>query len=195
MMILAMLLQSAPLVADPSKIRPAESPGTWVSNADYPPSAQRAGIEGVVGFKLSVDRAGKVTSCTVTASSGSSILDDKTCSLMMERAKFLPGYDAKGRPFGGEYSSRFRWSIMKNAPIIPFVGTVGEPYLFTMRIEVSAEGAITKCETLSPPGIRENTGPCRDILASKPIKPYVDAAGRPVPKVLIIRHELEIRDQ
>ena len=61
----------------------------------------------------SVGPDGRVASCAVTSSSGSSVLDDTVCRLLARRAKFNPGKDSSGAATGGVFSSRFRWQIQK----------------------------------------------------------------------------------
>lgn len=100
-----------PAVATP--LSPRGSPGSWVTNDDYPPSAQRDGVEGVTGFRLSVGPDGKVTGCAVTASSGSSLLDDTACRLLTRRARFNAAKDASGAGVAASYAGRFRWKIDK----------------------------------------------------------------------------------
>lgn len=95
------------------RLTPRGSPGSWVTNDDYPPSAQRDGVEGVTGFNLTVGADGRVTGCTITASSGSSLLDDTACRLLTRRARFNPGKDESGAATGGAYAGRFRWQIQK----------------------------------------------------------------------------------
>lgn len=95
------------------RLTPRGSPGSWVTNDDYPPSAQRDGVEGVTGFNLTVGPDGRVTGCAITASSGSSLLDDTACRLLTRRARFNPGKDESGAATGGSYAGRFRWQIQK----------------------------------------------------------------------------------
>jgi protein TonB len=104
---------SAPPPPAPSTLKSPQprAPGSWISYEDYPVDALRAGEQGVVGFRLDVDPAGRVTGCTVTASSGSAILDSATCAIMRRRARFVPAEDAEGKPVAGYWDSRSRWSI------------------------------------------------------------------------------------
>nr|WP_293882738.1 energy transducer TonB [Sphingomonas sp.] len=97
-----------------SKLTPKGSPGSWATNDDYPPAAQREGSEGTTSFRLEVGPDGRVTSCSVTGSSGSSLLDDTTCKLVSRRARFTPGKDSAGNATGGSYANRVRWQIPKN---------------------------------------------------------------------------------
>ena len=91
--------------------KPRGNPQNWLSTDDYPSSAMRDGIQGVTSFRLEVGTDGKPTGCTVTGSSGSGLLDDTTCRLVMRRAKFQPAKDTEGNPIVSSYTSRTRWQI------------------------------------------------------------------------------------
>lgn len=67
------------------------------SDADYPPSALRAGEQGTVRYRLDIGADGRVSACTITASSGSAALDSATCRLLRFRARFKPARDSAGR--------------------------------------------------------------------------------------------------
>lgn len=92
---------------------PRGNPGSWATNDDYPPGAQREGVEGTTSFRLEVGTDGRVTGCSITGSSGSAELDNKTCQLMQRRARFNPAKDTSGNAVAGSYSSRVRWQIQK----------------------------------------------------------------------------------
>jgi TonB family protein len=64
--------------------------GAWISSDDYPIDALQNRVEGDVEAKLEIDRQGKATTCSVVASSGNVSLDDTTCRLLLERARFQP---------------------------------------------------------------------------------------------------------
>jgi TonB family protein len=65
---------------------------------DYPRQALRQGWQGTVVTELTVGTNGFPTACRVTKSSGYKILDDRTCELLMTRAKFIPAKDEQGNP-------------------------------------------------------------------------------------------------
>lgn len=65
---------------------------------DYPPQAVNHHWQGMVGTELIVGTNGRPTACRVTQSSGYKILDDKTCKVLMSRAKFSPAHDLQGNP-------------------------------------------------------------------------------------------------
>ncbi len=69
--------------------------------------------QGTTGFRLEVGPNGRVTSCTVTSSSGASSLDSATCRLMKSRAKFTPAHDSTGAAVADSVSSRIRWVLPK----------------------------------------------------------------------------------
>jgi TonB family protein len=90
---------------------PATNPGGWATNDDYPVRAMREEREGTTEFRLTIGSDGLPAACNVTSSSGHADLDATTCRLLMERARFRPGRDAKGNSTGGTYSNRIRWQI------------------------------------------------------------------------------------
>lgn len=92
-------------------IRPRGDPSAWVTNDDYPQSALRSEEEGLTRVRLDVSPEGRPTACTVTGPSGVAALDRTACTLLMRRARFVPGRDTSGKPAGGAYSKSFRWQI------------------------------------------------------------------------------------
>lgn len=93
------------------KLSPRGSPQSWVTDDDYPPAALRSGDAGTTGFRLDVGPDGRVTNCTVTSSSGSSLLDQTVCRLLPRRARFTPAEDENGNKIAAVFQSRFTWRI------------------------------------------------------------------------------------
>ena len=62
----------------------------------YPKRAIAAGEQGLVAFRLTLDRAGHPTECQVTHSSGHKLLDNETCELLLMHAEYKPPKDAEG---------------------------------------------------------------------------------------------------
>jgi protein TonB len=87
--------------------------GRWAARIqeNYPSRALREEIEGTVGVRVTVTPDGRATGCQVTASSGSSILDDAACKGMERYARFNPALDAAGNPTSGSYSTRITYRI------------------------------------------------------------------------------------
>ena len=98
----------------PKQPTPKGNPANWATTNDYPTRALREEREGTTGFRVTVGADGRVTSCSITSSSGSPDLDEATCSNVTRRARFNPATDGEGNPTTGQYSSRVRWVIPKD---------------------------------------------------------------------------------
>ncbi len=100
-----------PAVVKAQKAQPKGQPGNWATTDDYPSSAIRAEEQGTTGFRVEVGPDGRVTSCSVTRSSGSSTLDEATCRLVTRRARFSPAKDTSGAAISDTYSNNIRWVL------------------------------------------------------------------------------------
>jgi protein TonB len=81
------------------------------STDDYPQSAIRNEEQGTTAVRLSVGTDGRVTDCSITASSGSTALDNATCNIIRRRARYTPAQDQGGNPIGGSDTARIRWEL------------------------------------------------------------------------------------
>lgn len=97
----------------PKGATPKGNPGSWATTDDYPSRALREEKEGVTRFTVQVSPEGRVTSCTVTGSSGTPELDDAACRAISRRARFSPATNGEGQPVAGSYSNSVRWQIPK----------------------------------------------------------------------------------
>ena len=88
-------------------------PAYWFAGAPdfYPAAAARVGAQGRVEYTLTIDAAGSVSGCRITASSGNADLDKTTCEVMLEYARFEPAVDDSGKAVQGEWSKAFRWVL------------------------------------------------------------------------------------
>ncbi len=82
-----------------------------IRDTDYPPSALDREEQGTVAVSLSIGTNGRVSGCSVTASSGSKTLDSTTCRILTSRAKFTPARDSSGNPTSGTHAQRITWRI------------------------------------------------------------------------------------
>lgn len=138
----------APAIVTPAPVPPPGpiGPQTWVTNQDYPAEAIRAGESGTVAFRLDVDAAGKVSGCTVTASSGSATLDRATCDILRARARFEPALDRQGRAVASTWSSRFRWELPAGTRPPDEGAGIGT---ILVSFELSADGRVTGCSAVT----------------------------------------------
>lgn len=115
--LLAALLAAAAQAGTPKqRARSAVPLATLFSDTDYPASAVRNHEQGSVAFRLRVGADGRPSGCSVTGSSGSSILDTTTCALLMERARFEPARDGRGRATTDEFNGRIVWRMPAPSP-------------------------------------------------------------------------------
>lgn len=91
---------------------------TWFSGDDYPAEAVKAGAEGDVTFEADVDATGKPTACRIAKSSGSALLDQKTCEIVMTKGRFKPAM-AGGKPVPGRFSKSTSWRLEEPTAIPP----------------------------------------------------------------------------
>lgn len=97
----------------PKSPEPRGNTSSWATSNDYPSRSLREEKEGVTRFTVQVDSSGRVSSCSVTGSSGTPELDSTTCSLITRRGRFKPATDGNGNPTSGSWSSAVRWEIPK----------------------------------------------------------------------------------
>ena len=93
-------------------VRP-DGQGRWAARIqqNYPSRAVRDGTEGTVGVTVTVNAEGRVSACSVTSSSGSSILDQAACSGMERYARFDPALNDAGNPISASWSTRIVYQL------------------------------------------------------------------------------------
>lgn len=84
-----------------------------IKDSDYPHEAYKAGASGTVYLRFIVGVNGRVTSCTVTRSSGNADLDNTTCRLIMERFRYRPTRDRNGKAIPDEVTGFHRWELWR----------------------------------------------------------------------------------
>jgi len=90
-----------------------DNQGSWSRRIqeNYPPRAVRDEIQGRVGVRVTVGTNGRVADCSVTNSSGSSILDDAACAGMRSYARFKPALNDAGQAITGSYSTTIVYQL------------------------------------------------------------------------------------
>lgn len=162
--VMAMALAQTPLVAqEPEETQarhpmPAGNPGTWITDNDYPAWAMRSDIEGVVSFTLAIDGQGQVTGCEIRTSSETPALDDLTCQLLTQRARFIPALGDAGEPVAGTYTSSVRWQIPGSQQI-----PVPTSQSMVMVVVVETDGSISSCEVTGSDQSAMGANPCANV--------------------------------
>jgi TonB family protein len=90
MALMAAASHREPATVAPEGAQPLGSTSTWFTTKDYPQPAIVAHEQGTVGFQLDIDANGLPSDCHILQSSGSKLLDERTCTIMMARARFRP---------------------------------------------------------------------------------------------------------
>jgi len=145
--------------ADVKKAGLKGNPGEFFGPDSYPPEARRAGQEGRVATLLTIDAAGGVRACTVTQSSGSTVLDEATCTIARDKVRFTPATDRRGKPIASEYPLAVRWAL-------------GEIDLTektrAVEVEVSTDGNAVACHQADADSDRRCTPDIAGIVAMLP---------------------------
>ena len=99
----------------PSKARGAqpENQRSWQQRImdNYPARAIRDEIEGRVGVRVTVGANGRVSGCSVSASSGQSVLDDAACQDITRYGRFSPALDDAGNPTTGSWGTTIVYQL------------------------------------------------------------------------------------
>lgn len=81
----------------------------YFSSDDYPAEAMRKGEQGTVGALFWVEANGRVKECKVIESSQRKSLDEQTCNIIVDRARFEPAKDATGKSVRSPTYTRISW--------------------------------------------------------------------------------------
>ena len=95
---------------------PVGSLAAYVTNEDYPIQALENDEQGRVEFILEISPEGRATRCHVVATSGSRLLDLRTCQIMLVRARFEPARSASGAAVADTFSSSLTWTMPGSIP-------------------------------------------------------------------------------
>lgn len=91
--------------------RPARLRSLAIDSDDYPREALRAKQQGIVRVALLVGPDGRVQSCSLIRSSGTRLLDDAACTLLLRRTRFDPALDAQGQPTYAQKRQNVMWLL------------------------------------------------------------------------------------
>jgi hypothetical protein len=139
-----------------------------------------------VSYRLVISTAGRVASCELTRPTGKRALDDATCRLIAERARFEPARDSRGRAVAGSYANTVRWQIPQGR-MAPAPGTL------VTTLVVEKDGTVSSCTVDTAEGSYEAA---RQRACERPgaFEPIVDAAGNPVRKRVRATLKIEYED-
>jgi len=183
--------------APPPAHRAKGNLASYILDSDYPRDAAQRGEQGVTGFSLDVDTAGRVSDCRVTASSGSASLDEATCRIFRERAQFEPARDEQGRPVPDHIASRMRWvlpasdsssrartnlaSYLTDADYPAEAIRNGQEGTVEFQLSIGPDGLVSGCRIVTSSTYRSlDEATCRLMRARARFTPAHDAAGNAI---------------
>jgi TonB family protein len=170
--------------------QPIGSPGDWATTDDYPTSAIRNEEAGTPGFTVTIGVDGRVTQCQIVSSSGSAALDEATCRLVRERAKFQPALDAKGKPVEDRYTNRIKWVLpLDNFPDL-------EPATRDIELDLDPRGRVEACRVFVNKGYPAKEDVCANIIGMPSPFPLSEAQkAQNKRRTIRVRMQLDIRER
>lgn len=200
----AQAIQPVPAVPPPPvpAVRAQGDLSNIIGLSDYPGAVQRAGLEGRVRFELQVGENGRVRGCRILGSSRIPLLDELTCELMTDRARFTPARDAAGVAVPDVVRASVVWQLPDAPPAVrarpiqnPATYISNQDYpmealraeeqgTVSLELDISPEGRAVNCHILGSSGSRRlDVRACQVILIRARFEPARDAEGRAVADV------------
>jgi TonB family protein len=191
-------LTLTPEVPDDFGLRPQELPN-WIGQADYPAEALTANAQGEVVVSWVVARDGQVKSCRIERSSRHASLDDATCRLLRERARY-ESLDVNG-PALRRFRETFIWRLPVGATAMiatPAVAKNEASWISTddyppkalrsnqegtvqLRWTIEPSGRVRDCQIVASSGYAAlDRAGCRLLRYRARYAPARDRFGRPV---------------
>lgn len=96
-------------IATPAQ--PIQDASYWISDDDYPADALSRESQGTVTIIWTIDTEGKVTNCSVAATSGDPALDSTACATITKRGRYKPALDKDGKPIAVHSTRRIVWRL------------------------------------------------------------------------------------
>jgi hypothetical protein len=178
--------------------------GHWMTSDDVPVYLIQSG-SGLwqVKVRIKVAPDGAVQGCEVESSGGIRQLDNLTCGILSNRAKFRPAQWGDGTPAFGIYRTTILWAVsespwdtskVSSPDLVIFVKSlppgVRSPSLVWVMFEVDAEGRTSSCiaEPRLPIEHVDNNPAlvpiaCDQLMKSYKAVPAKDSASKAIPSV------------
>ena len=174
---------AAPEVTLKGKAVRAEMTAGSISEEDYPADAVRTGASGTTTVSFDIGTDGRVGECGIAVSSGSILLDDKSCTLIRERFMYKPARGPNGLPTTESHTQRITWRLPEGREAI-------EPYDYTYRSILGADGIPRDCTYSGTPS-RPALSPeeCATFNKGYVVK---DKNGKPITAVITQHYTLTI---
>ena len=167
---------------------------SYFSDADYPAEALRRREQGDAAYVLDVDATGRVSACRIIGSSGSAILDETTCRILRERARFTPARDRRGRAVPDRVSARTHWVLPQAdsssralANLASYISDDDYPVealrneeqgIVGFELHIGPDGRVSDCRIVASSGAASlDAATCRIMSARARFSPARDSNG------------------
>lgn len=151
--------------------------GGWISQADYPADALRAGQQGTVQARFLISPEGSVSKCEIAKSSGATALDARTCELVIQRFRFAAARDASGKPVEQWRAQMISWKLPADAAPS---GYANARLQADVKVDVDKDGSINSCEVIKPSGDRKfDNSACAVLTRTGKLAVMLNERGRP----------------
>jgi Gram-negative bacterial TonB protein C-terminal len=92
-------------------------PHLYLLGRYYPHDAWMHHQQGIVAYRVQVDRWGNGFDCRITRSSGFASIDIRTCQILRRVVVYNPARDANGRAVAGVATGRILWHDPRLPPL------------------------------------------------------------------------------
>lgn len=96
---------------------PCYDPHIFLLGRYYPHDAAMHHQQGIVAYRVQVDRWGNGFDCRISRSSGVASLDIRTCQVLRRVVVYNPARDANGRAVAGVITGTIRWHDSRLPPL------------------------------------------------------------------------------
>ena len=169
-----LIMAVASIAAAPSSNRAALKEGSIVAG-DYPLTALAERQEGTVVVAFLIAAGGDVTKCQVAQTSGSDVLDARTCEIIVQRFRFNPARSSSGLAVEEWRTQKISWKLP----------AADDRYARATRraellVDIGKDGAVDGCEVLKPSGDPKwDRKMCMSIATNQKFEPARGTNGRP----------------
>ena len=158
-----------------------------IGDDDYPAAAREAGQQGAVKVRYLVSIGGAVSDCTVAQSSGSPMLDSRTCELLRQRFHYAPAVDGAGNPVAEWRTQKINWKLPITAAAAASADIASAKRKVEVKVQVAKDGSIDSCQVVTPSGDPKfDLTACRFLGQFGKLDVLRNAAGRPIRSTRIV---------
>lgn len=157
-----------------------------IADEDYPVEALRTGAQGIVVASFDIDTDGRVAACRIAVSSGSTVLDDRTCQIIRERFLYTPAHGRDGKSIPETRSQRVVWRSPGDADLPTLQDITSE-----ISFDIAADGTTSNCKgSRTPPTDPPIVPNCSSFVGPGLAR---DVSRHPIDAHVVVRQTMTVR--